>query len=80
MIRCKVLVVFAYGLGCHLMFLMSSRQTVRTAMDSFKIKCVFSVAGPITIPKLERLSLTTLASMFGGFLLTHESSQIDLPC
>ena len=36
-------------------------------------KCVFSAAGPVTLPKIEQLSLTILGSMLGGFLLTHES-------
>ena len=36
-------------------------------------KCVFSAADLITVPKTGRLSLITLASMLGGFLLTQES-------
>ena len=59
--------------GCLLLstFLMSSQWTVRASVNSRK-KVVVSVAGPITLPKIEGLSLTTLASTLGGFLLTHE--------
>ena len=36
-------------------------------------KYVFSAAGPISLPKIERLPLIALASTLCGILLTHES-------
>ena len=62
------------GRFCHLPEDLLTDSTNSNGLFQDK-RCALSAAGPVTCNttlKIERLSLTTLASTLGGFLLTHE--------